>query len=420
MSRVAKRVLLTCGAGDHGRLALGHDLAAKVLTYVGGPLDGVEVQQVSCGAAHTVVLDTDGFVYAAGSNDCGQLGHSPHLPFVPAAEEVLLPEPIDKVAAGGYRTLFLGKSGTVYTCGASAKGVLGAGGLMKGAGSRELLAEPQQVRGLDGIDVADVACGNAHAVALARDGTVYTWGRGGEGQLGRGAATAKRKRGFLRSTRESFSGGGDDPVLPVEALAGEDVAAVAAGWGHSGAVTRSGAAFLWGQNAHGQAVPGAPQVPVFSPTKVAELNSTEQLAMGALHTVALLRGGHVCVWGTGINGSLGTGKSGLASAAAGRAKGPTVLPELPSMMSVASGWRHNAAVAQGGQVWVWGWSGWSEAFDGSGQLSQGEGKEEDCEWPMPVEGKSAAGLPEGMKWRAVAVSCGMQHTAVVAELFSAK
>lgn len=83
---------------------------------------------------------------------------------------------------GPYHTAVINESGDLYSFGLNKYGALGNG--------RES-NEYEPVR-LDLNQVADVACGEHHTVALTKDGSVWTWGYGGNvwtksvGALGNG------------------------------------------------------------------------------------------------------------------------------------------------------------------------------------------------------------------------------------------
>jgi alpha-tubulin suppressor-like RCC1 family protein len=78
-----------------------------------------------------------------------------------------------------------------------------------------------------------IAGGLSHSVILKSDGTVWTVGADGSGQLGDDNTLANKKS-------------------PVQVSGLTDVVAVAAGDNHSMAITSTGALYLWGENANGQ------------------------------------------------------------------------------------------------------------------------------------------------------------------------
>jgi alpha-tubulin suppressor-like RCC1 family protein len=65
----------------------------------------------------------------------------------------------------------------VFSWGKNSDGQLGLG---KGIASQ---AEPQCVRSLEGIPLAQVAAGGAHSFALSFSGTSFGWGSNEAGQL---------------------------------------------------------------------------------------------------------------------------------------------------------------------------------------------------------------------------------------------
>ena len=78
-----------------------------------------------------------------------------------------------------------------------------------------------------------MSAGGAYSLAVTADGSVWSWGIGGFGQLGHGHT--------------------QNQLLPREiaALAGQRVVAVSAGERHSLALTADGAVFAWGNGEHG-------------------------------------------------------------------------------------------------------------------------------------------------------------------------
>merc|ERR1711968_201973 len=79
------------------------------------------------------------------------------------------------------------------------------------------------------------SCGDCHSAALSEDGTVYAWG------------TYKDSKGYI-----GFSEGSKFRETPgvVEGL--PKIAAISSGAHHTGAVTRDGRLFLWGDAEQGQ------------------------------------------------------------------------------------------------------------------------------------------------------------------------
>ena len=86
--------------------------------------------------------------------------------------------------AGGSKTLFaVTATGAVFACGEGQQGRLGIGGI----GS---VQKPVRLSSLENVFITKVAVhsGGRHAMALSREGAVYSWGDGEYGRLGHGDA----------------------------------------------------------------------------------------------------------------------------------------------------------------------------------------------------------------------------------------
>lgn len=149
-----------------------------------------------------------------------------------------------------------------------------------------------------GQRVLAVACGGMHTVALAEDGTVYTWGVNDEGALGRPTSGTAWEGTAARDM--------DDPALPGRAQLPEGVRAVqvVAGDGFTFALTEDGEVYGWGQfkddlssfysfspTCKLQRLPALVHAPSDTRDRV------RKLAAGARHMLALTRRGEVLSWG---------------------------------------------------------------------------------------------------------------------------
>ncbi|XP_077497921.1 RCC1 domain-containing protein 1-like [Amblyomma americanum] len=190
--------------------------------------------------------------------------------------------------------------------------------------SRALLLQQQQTGGggggcvlelrLDGLAVArpvaravrQVSCGHGHQLALTADGGALSWGDGGRGQLGHGGV----------STEEA--------PRPIEALAGLQLTAVAAGGWHSAALAHGGDLYLWGWNRDGQ-LGGSPcELPLAANPRLLPLEDVVSVALGSRHTVALLGDGSAWAWGSNDYGQVGPHETGPSWRAVRLAEGRAV------------------------------------------------------------------------------------------------
>lgn len=147
-------------------------------------LDLVEIVSVAAGSFHSLALKDDGTVWAWGSNVSAELGNGTMGGIQNAPAQIGGLAGAIAIAAGARHSLALAADGTVWAWGANGSGQLG-NGTVGGTG-----VTPGAVPGLS--DVVAVAAGGHHSLALKGDGTVWSWGANGHGQLGIGAADARR------------------------------------------------------------------------------------------------------------------------------------------------------------------------------------------------------------------------------------
>ena len=177
--------LLMCGAGDNGRLGLGDENDRNKPTLVMRALfDGDAVLMVACGDYHTAALTVGGVVYTFGRGDKGRLGHgndeedrlAPRRVRATGFDEVR----VVMVAVGGGHTVTLSKEGHVYSWGCGGDGQLGQN-------DRKDQGAPRQVEaGWFGGEKVVFVAANSHVVAVMARGRLYTWGSAEFGQLGHG------------------------------------------------------------------------------------------------------------------------------------------------------------------------------------------------------------------------------------------
>lgn len=152
------------------------------------------------------------------------------------------------------------------------------------------------VGSLNGRTVATLAAGSDHSLALCPDGTLLSWGRNNNGQLGDGSNT--------------------NHSIPVEvdasdALAGRIVTKISAGGFHNLAACADGTLVAFGRNTNGQlgnnntADANAPVIVTLAPV----LSGKTVIALEAAnaHSLALCSDGTLASWGAGSNGQLGNG-----------------------------------------------------------------------------------------------------------------
>ena len=138
------------------------------------------------------------------------------------------------------------------------------------------------------------------------------------------------------------------------------VASIAAGSGHSCAVTVDGVGFCWGDNSQGalgdNSLTNRP-----TPTAVAGGQTFSRIAAGRLYSCALTNAGVAYCWGGNTNGALGNGTTALDSVPH-PVSGGMVFQAIST--GTGSGGRQTCAINSTGTGFCWG-------ADGSGQLGNG-------------------------------------------------
>jgi alpha-tubulin suppressor-like RCC1 family protein len=313
------------GGGPSGKVLFkdgARALGSGVLTTLGAQ------SSLAAGNSHTCALTAAGGVRCWGRDFDGQLGddNEPNASPVPV-DVVGLASGVAAIAAGGYHTCSLTESGGVKCWGSNLYGQLGDG---SGSLTRPT---PVAVAGLSS-GVAAIAVGAGHTCALTESGGVTCWGQNFYGQLGIGT-----------------SGGYSDTPVDVVGL-GSGVAAIAAGGAHTCALTAAGGVTCWGYNNHGQLGDGTP-TDRYNPISVTGLaNGVAAIAAGFRHTCALTDAGGVQCWGYNFYGQLGDGSptdSDIPVAVAGLGSG---------VAAIAAGNTHSCALTATGAALCWGANGY--------------------------------------------------------------
>lgn len=168
------------GYNNYGQVGTDAGPRIRVPTQVAGITD---VVAISAGSAHSLVVRADGTVWGWGLNNYGQLGDGTTTNTNVPVEAVAL-EGVRSVAAGVNHSLAVLIDGTVKAWGYDGNGELGDGS----AGGHRTV--PGIVNGLSNISQVDTTAQGS--IALAADGTVSTWGGNSSGELGNGTSGGNR------------------------------------------------------------------------------------------------------------------------------------------------------------------------------------------------------------------------------------
>ena len=313
--------VLCWGGNAGGQLGDGTTTSRSTPGAVSGLSTGVA--GISAGSSHTCALTTAGAVWCWGQNAMGQLGDgSVFTRFTPVPASGL-ESGVVAIAAGYAHTCALTNGGAVWCWGANWYGALGDG-------TTTSRSSPVAVSGL-GSGVSALTAGYYHTCALSSGGGLSCWGSNFRGQLGDGTTTD-------RSVPAAVSG------------LGSGVTAVDGGEHYTCALTAAGTVSCWGANSYGSLGDGT-TTDRSLPVPVAGLGGgVAGIAAGYGHTCAVTAAGAVWCWG--YNGS---GQVGDATVAQQRLEPTPTVGLQPATSDVGRDgrsdvvWHHST----GGDVWVW-------------------------------------------------------------------
>ena len=275
----------------------------------------VGVVQIACGGMHVIALTKDNKIYTWGVNDDSALGRDTTWsggtrdvgdedsdsddddddtglnPLESTPGEVspkyFLPDDVfTQVAATDSASFALTNDGRVYGWGT----FRGSDGIIGFTPTIRVQATPMVIPGLHSI--VKIACGSNHAVALDVWGKVYTWGSGGQFQLGRKA-----------TTRHDGPRAGLRPESCSKFNARKFAVDISAGSYHSFFIDNNKEVWGWGLNNYSQTGhdddSGQDDAMVLMPRVIESLSGLKvaQIAGGEHHTVARTADGQLLTWG---------------------------------------------------------------------------------------------------------------------------
>ena len=206
---------------------------------------------IAAGEGNGYALRRDGTVWAWGDASLGQLGPQrcgpsgsaePRCPPAGVPVEIQGLGDVTAIAAGADTVYALRSDGSVWAWGDDSFGALGS------QSRRQFADRPTRVRRL--AHVVAIAAGSSTAYAVQRDGSLWAWGRGIDGELGDGNPT--------------------NHSVPTRVLTRTPVIQVEGGGAMAYSLDREGQIWAWGSGLYGQLGNGY-LVSLDEPTRVLKL-----------------------------------------------------------------------------------------------------------------------------------------------------
>jgi alpha-tubulin suppressor-like RCC1 family protein len=181
--------LYSWGSGAAGALGSGSTASrSSPATVAGGGNDWIKV---SAGSGMSAAIKSDGTLWTWGSTGSfGALGDGLNIDRSSPGTTAVGGTTWERVSCGGSATSAIKIDGTLWTWGLGSSGQLGTG-------STASRSSPGTVAG-GGTNWKDVAASGSHMAAVKADGSIWTWGANGTGQLGTGNTTSRSSPGTIQ------------------------------------------------------------------------------------------------------------------------------------------------------------------------------------------------------------------------------
>lgn len=270
--------------------------------------------QVSSGDDHSVAIKTDGTLWAWGYNFYGSLGDGTVISRSSPVQIGSLTTWSQALSANEF-TIAVKTDGTLWSWGNNSQGRLGLN-------DDEPRSSPTQIGSDTNWYKIGTGYNSTHTLAIKTDGTLWSWGNGTFGRLGKNSLISRSS--------------------PVQIGSLTTWSEISAGDATSAAIKTDGTLWMWGRNGYG-AVGNGTNADVSSPVQVGALTNWQKVTVGssvhAIKTTGTLWG-----WGYNVDGQLGDNTNILRSSPV----------QIGSLTTWAEATWSGGAIKTDGTLWTWG------------------------------------------------------------------
>jgi|GEM_PF-1867117 len=285
------------------------------------------------GSSHTMVIDKDGYLWAAGSNGYGQIGNGKcgdyEFNYDISTFEKIGDAKWKTICASSFTSAGIQEDGTLWIWGSNTYGQLGQPNVSTYGG----VYTPSKVD--DDTQWKQIKGRSSTYCAIKNDGTLWTWGKNWDYVTGQGPDY-------------------EYVAYPLQ-LGTDRWIDAATGYYHAAGIKADGTLWAWGKNDRKQ-IADTDEAYYYEPTQVGTDNDWVALEAGISNTVALKSDGSIWTWGSNGEGELGRETEGQNSGVPGKA--------LENVKSFSVGDYHVLAIKEDGTLWAWGYNPHGEIGNG--------------------------------------------------------
>jgi alpha-tubulin suppressor-like RCC1 family protein len=269
---------------------------------------------------HALLIRTNGTLWAIGKNQFGQLGDGTII-------EKTIPIQIGTatdwsfVCAGLYSSFALKTNSSLWVWGMNQHTQFGNN---KNKNVFQPVISPSSWKT---ASTPNSSFGG-HTLAIATNGTLWSWGQNNDGQLGIGTTYTHK-------------------VLPVQVGTASDWKQVTNGNFASLALRHNGTLWAWGRNTYGVLGTGTGSSNILTPFQVGTDTTWKQVSAGNEHVLAIKENGTLWAWGRNNQGQLGIGTTVDQVT-------PVQVGTGSTWIWVSAGLQFSTALKSDGTLWTWG------------------------------------------------------------------